>query len=84
MCWHCSAACQDFEKFLQQHGAAFTSTKEKQMKKMMMKLWKDEEGATMVEYGVMVALIAAISIGVVQLLGANVFDAFTLVNNGMP
>ncbi len=35
------------------------------MKKKMMQLWKDEEGATMVEYGIMVALIAAVAIAVV-------------------
>jgi len=41
----------------------------------------DERGATAVEYGMIVALIAAIIVGVVGLLGLNVLQAFTDVNN---
>lgn len=37
---------------------------------------KREEGATMVEYGIMVALIAAVAIGVVVFLGQEIRDAF--------
>ena len=40
----------------------------------------DDEGATMVEYGVMVALIAAICIAVVGTLRKNVSNAFSTVN----
>ena len=35
-----------------------------------------EEGATMVEYGIMVALIAVVSVLVVGALGVDVFNAF--------
>ena len=35
-----------------------------------------DEGATMVEYGIMVALIAVVSILVVTALGIDVFNAF--------
>lgn len=35
-----------------------------------------EEGATMVEYGIMVALIAVVSVLVVGALGVDVFGAF--------
>ena len=35
-----------------------------------------EEGATMVEYGIMVALIAVVSVIVVGVLGVDVFSAF--------
>jgi pilus assembly protein Flp/PilA len=35
-----------------------------------------EEGATMVEYGLMVALIAIVAIAAVTLLGVNVRDIF--------
>jgi pilus assembly protein Flp/PilA len=45
---------------------------------------QDEEAATMTEYGIMVALIAAISIGIVTLLGQKVLAAFTTVNGAMP
>ncbi len=39
--------------------------------------WKaSEEGATMVEYGIVVALIAIVSILVVGALGLDVFGAF--------
>lgn len=41
---------------------------------------RDDEGATMVEYGIMVALIAAICIAVVATLGQNVSNAFSTVN----
>ncbi len=43
-----------------------------------------QRGATMVEYGVMVALIAAISIAIVGVLGRDVLDAFTKTSAGMP
>jgi pilus assembly protein Flp/PilA len=39
----------------------------------------DDRGATMVEYGVLVALIAAIAIPVILLLGPEVRDAFQTV-----
>ena len=42
---------------------------------------RDDEGATMVEYGVIVALIAAVCIAVVALIGTNVNNAFTTVNS---
>ena len=35
-----------------------------------------EEGVTMVEYGIMVALIAVVSVIVVGVLGVDVFNAF--------
>ena len=39
--------------------------------------WKaSEKGATMVEYGIVVALIAVVSIVVVGVLGVDVFNAF--------
>lgn len=45
---------------------------------------KDESAATMVEYGVMVALIAAVAIVTVQTLGSEVNSAFTTINSNMP
>ena len=41
---------------------------------------KEEEGATMVEYGIMVSLIAAICVGVVTILGTQVQTAFNTVS----
>lgn len=41
----------------------------------------DDQGATAVEYGLMVALIAVAIITVVSLLGTNMRDMFTVVAN---
>jgi pilus assembly protein Flp/PilA len=43
----------------------------------------DDEGATMVEYGIMVALIAAVCITVVTTLGQKVSNAFSTVNTSI-
>ncbi len=48
---------------------------------------RDDEGATMVEYAIMVALIAAVCIGVVTALGKSVSSAFSkrqrfVISNG--
>ena len=49
-----------------------------------LKAKRDERGATAVEYGLMVALIAAFIIGAVQLLGTQVDAVFRTVANAMP
>ena len=46
-------------------------------------LARDEQGATMVEYGILVALIAAVSIGIIGTLGGQVKTAFTTVSGAM-
>lgn len=51
---------------------------------MFKMLIADESGATMVEYGIMVALIAAVSILVITTLGSKVSNAFSTVNSQMP
>jgi pilus assembly protein Flp/PilA len=43
-----------------------------------------DRGATAVEYGLLVALIAAVIVGVVAALGTKIFNAFTTVNNALP
>lgn len=43
----------------------------------------DERGATAVEYGLLVALIAAVIVGVVAVLGDNLRQAFTDVNTSI-
>ena len=45
----------------------------------LMQFLKDEEGATAVEYGLMVALIAVVIIGAVTLIGDNLTDTFNRV-----
>ena len=44
---------------------------------------KDDEGATAVEYGLMVALIAIVIIGAVTLLGGNLNTLFSKVANSL-
>ena len=40
---------------------------------------RDEEGATMVEYGLMVALVAIVALTAVKLLGSNLSTLFNTV-----
>ena len=40
---------------------------------------RDEEGATMVEYGLLVALIAMVALVAVQALGVNLSSLFSTV-----
>jgi len=47
----------------------------------MIKMLKDESGASMVEYGLLVALIALIAIVGVKLLGVALNELFTTVAN---
>lgn len=47
-------------------------------------LWRDEEGATMVEYALMLALIAVVCILVITALGGKVHDTFQNVDTAMP
>jgi pilus assembly protein Flp/PilA len=46
------------------------------MKNMIHKFFREEEGATAVEYGLMVALIAVVIIGAVTTLGTNLSTKF--------
>jgi len=45
---------------------------------------KKEQGATAVEYGLMVALIAAVIVAVVATLGTQVSTAFATVSSKLP
>ncbi len=45
---------------------------------------KDEEGASGVEYGIMVAAVAAVIIAVAIAIGGKVRNAFNTVNTNMP
>ncbi|MBO0980867.1 Flp family type IVb pilin [Microbacterium sp. SD291] len=47
-------------------------------------LREEEEGATAVEYGLIVALIAAVIIAVVILLGGEIRQAFQTIVDGIP
>jgi len=47
-------------------------------------LWRDEEGATMVEYALMLALIAIVCLLVVAALGQNVGLTFQGAEQALP
>ena len=59
------------------------------MKDMLNAVWtwlrtRDERGATAVEYGMLVALIAAVIVGIVATVGTDVLNAFTKIANALP
>jgi pilus assembly protein Flp/PilA len=47
--------------------------------KRLLKFLKNERGASAVEYGLLVALIAAVIVGAVTLLGGNLQQTFSYV-----
>lgn len=44
---------------------------------------RDEDGASMVEYGLLVALIALVALGAVSALGINLSTLFTSAGNSI-
>ena len=53
------------------------------MKDLMMRLWKDEEGQGMVEYGLIIALVSIAVIVVLGLLGTSLNDIFGRADNAL-
>lgn len=53
------------------------------MLNQIMRFVKEEDGATAVEYGLMVALIAAVIATIVGNVGTSVKNAFTTVNSAL-
>jgi len=51
--------------------------------RLMNKLWKDREGATAIEYGLIAALIAVVIIGAVSLVGTDIENTFNSVGNNL-
>lgn len=49
-----------------------------------LKVSREEKGATAVEYGLLVALIAAVIVGAVIALGGEITAAFNTVVNAIP
>ena len=50
---------------------------------MLRRFTRDESAATMVEYAIMVALIAVVAIGAVELLGTTVNTKFGAANTAL-
>ncbi|WP_340122059.1 Flp family type IVb pilin [Methylobacter svalbardensis] len=55
----------------------------KKIQSKMPSFSKKEKGATMVEYAIMVALIAVVSIAMITLVGKSVNSTFQNVNNSL-
>ena len=49
----------------------------------MMNIWKNEEGQGMVEYGLIIALVAIIVIAGISLLGNNIGILFNTVSGSI-
>lgn len=55
-----------------------------QLVKLARSFLRNEDGATMVEYGIMVALIAAVCVVIVGTLGQQVLAGFTNTSAALP
>ena len=53
------------------------------MKQLIQKFLKDESGATMVEYAILVALISVAAIAIIAIIGGQIKDAFQKVQDGL-
>jgi pilus assembly protein Flp/PilA len=51
---------------------------------MLRRLLKEEEGQTLVEYGLLVALIALVVIAALTVLGRKVANTFNSINANLP
>jgi pilus assembly protein Flp/PilA len=51
------------------------------MKKMLINFFKDEDGVTAIEYGLIAALIAVVIITAVTLVGNSLDNTFTYIGN---
>jgi pilus assembly protein Flp/PilA len=56
-----------------------TVTKDLRKRKLLNRFGRDEEGAALVEYGMLVGLIAVICVVAVTTLGTEVSTAFSLI-----
>jgi pilus assembly protein Flp/PilA len=51
--------------------------------KKILKFFKDEDGPSAVEYGLLAALIAVVIIGAVTVLGQHLSKTFTTISNAI-
>jgi pilus assembly protein Flp/PilA len=51
------------------------------MVKLMKKFWNEEEGQTLVEYGLLISLIALVVIAVLTLMGRRISNTFNTASN---
>ena len=53
------------------------------MRNLITKLLRDESGVTMIEYGLMGALVAVVIIGAVTVVGTRLNTTFTTIGNNL-
>ena len=58
------------------HGVVTGAKEGRFMFTTLMNLWKNEDGATAIEYGLIAALIAVAAISAFQLVGTNLSNTF--------
>ncbi|MTI82207.1 MAG: Flp family type IVb pilin [Firmicutes bacterium] len=51
------------------------------MLKMVKRLWTEEEGQGMAEYGLIIALVAVVVVGALTVLGTSLNDKFNSVSD---
>lgn len=51
------------------------------MKQALLRFWRDEEGATAIEYGLIAGLIAVAVAGVLTTLGGDLGSVFTKISD---
>jgi pilus assembly protein Flp/PilA len=51
------------------------------MRNLISRFWANEEGAALIEYGMLVGLIAVVCVVAVQLLGTQINTVFTNLTN---
>jgi pilus assembly protein Flp/PilA len=58
------------------HGGGVSGHRRTSMFATLLKLWKNEDGATAIEYGLIAALIAVAAISAMQLVGSSLTATF--------
>lgn len=53
------------------------------MKRLLARLWSDQDGQDLAEYALLIALIALVVIGAVTLLGTNIQTVFNNIANAL-
>jgi Flp pilus assembly pilin Flp len=48
-----------------------------------MRLWRDQEGVSLIEYGLVAALVAVLCTAAITVLGGRTLDMYMLVCNGV-
>ena len=56
----------------------------KQLAQIVGSFWRDEDGQDLLEYALLVALIALVAVGAVTVAGGQVKDIFTAITNAIP